>query len=78
MAYYTQTDAASTSLIERALASTAQLLHNAKVRHARNRVYRTTLNELSNLSDRDLGDLGLSSSMLKGIAWEAAVETVAS
>ena len=42
MAYYTQTDAASTSLIERALASTAQLLHNAKVRHARNRVYRTT------------------------------------
>lgn len=36
------------------------------------RVYRKTVNELSALSNRDLADLGLSRSMIRGIAIEAA------
>ncbi len=39
---------------------------------ARNKVYRTTLNELSALTDRDLADLGISRSAIKSIALEAA------
>ncbi|GHE02762.1 hypothetical protein U879_18155 [Defluviimonas sp. 20V17] len=38
----------------------------------RRRIYRTTLNELSALSDRDLADLGLHRSMIRRIALEAA------
>ncbi len=41
-------------------------------RVAKNKIYRTTLNELSALTDRDLADLGISRSMIKGIAIEAA------
>ncbi len=41
-------------------------------RLARRRVYRTTLNELSALSNRELADLGLTRSMLRGVAWQAA------
>ena len=36
------------------------------------RVYRRTLDELSALDDRDLADLGLSRSMIRGVAIEAA------
>ena len=39
---------------------------------ARRKVYRTTLAELDSLSNRDLADLGLSRSMLKSVALEAA------
>ena len=39
---------------------------------ARYRVYRETEAELSNLSDRDLADLGLSRSGIKAVALEAA------
>ncbi|MEL6682683.1 MAG: DUF1127 domain-containing protein [Pseudomonadota bacterium] len=39
---------------------------------AKRRVYRRTVSELRNLSDRDLNDLGLSRAMIKGIALEAA------
>ncbi len=41
-------------------------------RYAKYRVYRTTLNELRGLSDRELADLALSRSMLRSIAYEAA------
>ena len=40
--------------------------------NAQYRVYRTTIRELSALSDRDLADLGLSRSMIADIAHEAA------
>ena len=36
------------------------------------RVYRTTLAELSALTNRELADLGIARSMIKGIALEAA------
>ena len=40
----------------------------------RRRVYKRTLNELSALSNRELADLGLHRSQLRGIAWQAANE----
>lgn len=72
MAYYTQTHIAPAGLVERALAATANLLHAAAQRHARYRVYRETYNELATLGDRELNDLGLSRSMIRGLALEAA------
>ena len=39
---------------------------------AKRRVYRDTLRELQSLSARELNDLGLNRTMLRGIAWEAA------
>ncbi|MEN8889062.1 MAG: DUF1127 domain-containing protein [Celeribacter marinus] len=41
-------------------------------RYARYNVYRETMNELSELSDRDLADLGLARSTIKSVAFEAA------
>ena len=38
----------------------------------RRRVYRTTMNELSALSDRDLSDLGLSRASIRRLAQDAA------
>ena len=70
MAYYTQTR--TNSVIERVLASLAQTFNAAAEAYAKHRVYRTTLNELRELSDRELADLGMSRSMLRGIAREAA------
>ncbi|WP_404818229.1 DUF1127 domain-containing protein [Roseobacter sinensis] len=72
MAYYTQTHSASGSLIERALAATAHMFETAARRYAKYRVYRITLTELAALSDRELNDLGLSRSMIRGLALEAA------
>lgn len=43
-----------------------------KARFTRYRVYRNTLNELSDLSQRELDDLGLSRAMLRRVAYEAA------
>ncbi|KGJ06796.1 Uncharacterized conserved protein YjiS, DUF1127 family [Paracoccus halophilus] len=39
---------------------------------ARRSVYRQTLRELDELSDRDLNDLGLSRSSIRSVAYEAA------
>ncbi|MEL7152940.1 MAG: DUF1127 domain-containing protein [Pseudomonadota bacterium] len=61
-----------TDLVERALAYGASLLEAAAHKHAERRIYRETLGELRRLDDRELADLGLSRSMLKGIALEAA------
>lgn len=41
-------------------------------RYARYRTYRRTLNELGELSERELNDLGLNRSMLRACAYEAA------
>lgn len=41
-------------------------------RMAKRKVFVTTLRELQSLSDRDLADLGLARSHIKGIAFEAA------
>ena len=41
-------------------------------RYAKYNTYKATLNELAGLSDRDLADLGINRSMIKGIAHEAA------
>ncbi|MEM9582694.1 MAG: DUF1127 domain-containing protein [Pseudomonadota bacterium] len=43
---------------------------SARTRRAR--VYRTTLNELNDLSSRELADLGIHRSEIKRIAYEAA------
>ncbi|WP_417806880.1 DUF1127 domain-containing protein [Thioclava sp.] len=39
---------------------------------ARRKVYRQTLNELRSLSQRELDDLGMHSSMITRVAYEAA------
>lgn len=67
MAYATQIHAAS-PIFGRIAAFFAQI----KERHAAHRVYRTTLDELSALSARDLADLGIDPSNIKSIAYEAA------
>lgn len=41
-------------------------------RYAKYQVYRTTIEELSSLSDRDLSDLGINRSSIRSIATESA------
>lgn len=43
-------------------------------RYAQYKTYRTTLEELETLSDRELSDLGLHRSMLRAVAYKAAYE----
>lgn len=47
-------------------------LRNLSARYAQYRVYRNTVSELSNLSNRDLTDLGIHRATIKSIAHEAA------
>ena len=74
MAYYNDV-AQRNDLVERTLGTIARYLDTAAERHATRRIYRTTLRELSALSNRELADLGLHRSELKRIAWEAAHNT---
>ncbi len=39
---------------------------------AQRKIYKTTLNELEMLSNRDLNDLGIARSMIQSVAMEAA------
>ncbi|WP_171120631.1 MULTISPECIES: DUF1127 domain-containing protein [unclassified Ruegeria] len=55
----------------------ASLIEAAKARYARHRVYRQTVNELSELSNRELADLGLHRSMIRRLALRAAEEFAA-
>ncbi|WP_170360287.1 DUF1127 domain-containing protein [Ruegeria arenilitoris] len=55
----------------------ASLIEAAKTRFVRYRVYRRTVNELSELSNRELADLGLHRSMIRRVAMQAAEEYVA-
>ncbi len=49
-------------------------LHNVKERFSRYRLYRKTLNELSQLSIRELDDLGLSRASIRQVAYMAAYD----
>ena len=50
----------------------AALRENFAAARAQRKIYTTTVNELEMLSNRDLDDLGISRSMIKAIALEAA------
>ena len=50
----------------------AALRENFAAARAQRKIYTTTLTELEMLSNRDLADLGISRSMIKAIALEAA------
>ena len=71
MAYYNEL-AQRSDLVERAYATLAQYFEAAAARHASRRIYKTTLNELNNLSNRELADLGMHRTELRSVAWEAA------
>lgn len=68
MAYVTETRTVGTSFGQRIADIRATLTD----RMVRAKVYRTTVTELSNLTDRDLADLGIARSSIRGIALEAA------
>ena len=50
------------------------LLNGLSKRFAQYRTYRQTLTELETLSDRELADLGIHRSNLRGIAYRAAYD----
>jgi len=68
MAYATQTQAAPLSL----LARFAEIREQAVEAYSAWRVYRTTVNELRNLTARDMADLGIHPSQIRAIALDAA------
>lgn len=74
MQYQVQTQ--SQPLGMRISSAAASLLAGVTARYKHYRVYRNTLNELQNLSDRDLNDLGLGRGSLRATALEAANATV--
>lgn len=49
-----------------------QLVDRFAQRRAVNKVYRETLAELQQLSDRDLNDLGMARANIRSVAWDAA------
>ena len=55
-----------------AAAWVSNALHTLADRLERHATFRTTLNELSSLSNRELADLGMSRSGLRSVAYEAA------
>lgn len=73
---YANDIAIRSDLTERFFGFVARTAAEARTRHARRRVYRTTYKELSQLSTRQLADLGLTRSGLRRVAWDAAVQTV--
>jgi len=52
----------------------ARMVGNLTARAERYKTYRRTLEELETLSDRELADLGMSRSVLRGIAYKAAYD----
>jgi len=68
MAYITYTRTSGSTLAQRI----AALRETVATARAQRKVYKTTVNELHRLSDRDLNDLGLSRSAIKTVAHEAA------
>lgn len=67
MAYATQTNTVA-SIGQRIAEFRATIMD----RMSRSRVYRTTMAELNNLSDRELADLGIARATIRSIAFEAA------
>lgn len=72
MAFYNDISNPSLSLVERASAALSHAASALYQRAAKRRMYRTTLTELSNLSTRDLNDLGIARSDIRRIAFETA------
>ena len=68
MAFITETFSGNATLSERLTA----LRETFAAARAQRKIYLATINELDALSNRDLSDLGLSRSMIKGVALEAA------
>jgi uncharacterized protein YjiS (DUF1127 family) len=68
MAYATDTAAVGNSLGQRF----AEFRASVADRMEKNRIFRTTLSELENLSDRDLADMGISRGAIHDIATQAA------
>lgn len=68
MAYATEIHGAHVDVTGRI----AVTLKSAAMRFANYRVYRKTINELSELTSHELSDLGLNRSMIKRTALEAA------
>ncbi|QFT63835.1 protein of unknown function [Roseivivax halotolerans] len=52
----------------------ATISEDLRARMERRRVFNQTVSELSQLSNRELADLGLNRSMIRTIAWQAAQE----
>lgn len=71
MAYYNNV-AQRSDLIERLFGAVAHTFEAAAERRAKQRVFRSTFNELNALSNRELADLGLHRSELKRVAWDSA------
>lgn len=71
MAYVANTNTVATATEARGL---SVLFSNLAEKWRQYRVYRTTINELMSLSDRELADLGMSRSMVRRVAIEAARE----
>ena len=71
MAYATDIRAYGATLSQRISEARAALAD----RYAKYSTYKVTLNELAGLSDRDLADLGINRTMIRGIATEAAYGT---
>ncbi|WP_226781881.1 DUF1127 domain-containing protein [Oceaniglobus trochenteri] len=69
MAYITNTHGAARSDI---MGRTAAFFKNIGERMEQYRTYRRTLTELSQLSERELADLGINRAMINTIATEAA------
>lgn len=68
MAYATDTRALGASLAQRL----GELRASLADRYAKYKIYRQTVSELANLTDRELADLGIHRSMIGEIAGEAA------
>lgn len=68
MAYITDTRTSDITLAQRF----TTLRENFVAARAQRKIYNTTVVELDSLSHRELADLGLSRSMIKTIAYEAA------
>lgn len=68
MAFVTDIRAAEAGILDRIIAAYKGIAD----KYARYNLYSETFNELNALSNRDLADLGISRSMIRGIAHEAA------
>lgn len=69
MAYVTQSRAVSRTDIPGRIRA---ILADMNTRMQQYRIFRRTLGELDNLSERELADLGINRSMIRSIAHEAA------
>lgn len=72
MAYLTDT----TTPLAAEISRTAAFFDRLSLRYRQRRAYRETLRGLSDLSSRELDDLGLNRGDLRRVSWEAAENIV--